>query len=415
LKDFDNLSKDMFKKHGGTALLNIIFRGSLYEALQDVYSSHQWFAWNFLQTVPRGYWDQIENQRNFLDWFGKQFRFDSLNNWYGITAKQIIEKGGAGLLHKYNDSVSSMVMSIFEEYSWNEENFVTKILDASNRWNSIQNQRTFLEALGKKLGYTHMNNWYDITWKHIVQNGGRELQQQYDSVDKLIMSVFPDFSWKEWRFKNQHKFLDDEENHRRCLDELGIELGIKHLEDWINVRWKDIAQKGGSALVNKYGGSLFKMLNSIYPAHTWNESSFNTVQSNEKKFLIWLSDQLGLKTLDDWYQVTVKKIRDRGGSKMLEKYGNSPYKFIMSVYPHHEWKESKFKQKLPNGYWNNRENQIQFLKELGKELGTKSIDDWSVVSAKTIQEKGGAGLLNKYGGSITKMIKYTLLEDPHKL
>ena len=55
-----------------------------------------------------------ENQRNFLDEFGKQLGFKQMNDWYNITSKKIIENGGSGLLNKYGNSPSKLIMSIYE-------------------------------------------------------------------------------------------------------------------------------------------------------------------------------------------------------------------------------------------------------------------------------------------------------------
>jgi len=49
-----------------------------------------------------------------------------------------------------------------------------------------------------------------------------------------------------------------------------------------------------------------------------------------------------LKRMNSWYKVTRNDIIQKGGSGLLNKYGNSPSKLIQTVYPEHDWKMEKF-------------------------------------------------------------------------
>ena len=44
------------------------------------------------------------------------------------------------------------------------------------------------------------------------------------------------------------------------MDWLGEELGFKEMEDWYRISKKDITQKGGVSLLNKYGCSPSKLV-----------------------------------------------------------------------------------------------------------------------------------------------------------
>lgn len=35
--------------------------------------------------------------------------------------------------------------------------------------------------------------------------------------------------------------------------------------------------------------------------------------------------------------------------------------------------------RVPNGWWNNRDNQLQCMNSLGKKLGVRELDDWCVI------------------------------------
>jgi hypothetical protein len=69
--------------------------------------------------LPKGYWNKYENRRTFLDRLGKQLGFQNMNDWYRIAFKDIKENGGISLLHKYDDSPSKVLLSIYPEHIWN--------------------------------------------------------------------------------------------------------------------------------------------------------------------------------------------------------------------------------------------------------------------------------------------------------
>jgi hypothetical protein len=71
------------------------------------------------------------------------------------------------------------------------------------------------------------------------------------------------------------------------------------------------------------------------------------------------------------------------------------------VYPEYQWLPWKFIS-TPRNYWTKLHNQRAFFKWLEKEMQIKSVDDWSKVTVRDIQKKGGAGLLDRYDNSLPK-------------
>jgi hypothetical protein len=59
---------------------------SLHELLSTAYPQHEWLPWKFDQ-VPNYFWDDIQNQKKFLNWMGKQLKINSLEDWYKVTYK----------------------------------------------------------------------------------------------------------------------------------------------------------------------------------------------------------------------------------------------------------------------------------------------------------------------------------------
>ncbi len=69
-----------------------------------------------------------------------------------------------------------------------------KLADKSGKWESITNQRAFMDDLAKKLNITNIEEWYNITGKIMRQYGGFELLRMYNNSTKtLLSSVYPEY------------------------------------------------------------------------------------------------------------------------------------------------------------------------------------------------------------------------------
>ena len=73
------------RKLGSRNLLNLT-TDSLPSTLQLVYPEHNWLPWQF-NTCPPSFWSNTHNQKQFLEWAGKQLKINELSDWYKITNK----------------------------------------------------------------------------------------------------------------------------------------------------------------------------------------------------------------------------------------------------------------------------------------------------------------------------------------
>jgi hypothetical protein len=101
-------------------------------------------------------------------------------------------------------------------------------------------------------------------------------------------------------------------------------LGISKPEDWYTVTSTAVCAAGGSTILTAhYGGSLPRALKCIYPEHEFNEWRFvaaprgwwNDIH-NQRRYISWLEQEIGIKSLDDWYQMPTKVL--------LRNHGMSP-------------------------------------------------------------------------------------------
>ena len=61
--------------------------------------------------------------------------------------------------------------------------------------------------------------------------------------------------------------------------------------------------------------------------------------------------------------------------------------------------------RVPNGYWDIKENRRNFLLEFSKKVGIKIPSDWGKISVRTVLEHGGWVIISKHGGSLFKTLQ----------
>jgi hypothetical protein len=50
------------------------------------YPDYDWLPWKFAK-IPAKYWDDIENQRRFMDHLAKELNIKEFSDWYQVTQK----------------------------------------------------------------------------------------------------------------------------------------------------------------------------------------------------------------------------------------------------------------------------------------------------------------------------------------
>lgn len=175
------------------------------------------------------------------------------------------------------------------------------------------------------------------------------------------------------------------------------------MDDWYYITLEDIHKYGGRGVIARFNNSPSKALQCIYPEHQWVLRKFGNTPRGfwgdkdlQRKFFNWLGAQLGYKTMDDWYNITLQGICKHGGYGLLSVYyGNSTLKALQGVYPEHNWVPWKFGYS-PQGFWEKQENRKQFFDWLGIQLGYKDMNDWYNVTVDHFRKNGGGGLLTSY-------------------
>ncbi len=110
---------------GGTSLLKKHYSGSLYQALASLYPHVHWLPWKYVQSIRciilsfrfsnnENAWTSAKLQREFLDWFSKEYKIMAPQDWFQHTAEHVIKAGGSGLLQRYRGKLLIALSSLYQ-------------------------------------------------------------------------------------------------------------------------------------------------------------------------------------------------------------------------------------------------------------------------------------------------------------
>ncbi len=92
------------RRHGGEKLIQLC-DGDLSKLLLKIFPNSV-KPWEVSAPAPVGYWDSIDNQRQFFDQIAKDLRLNRIEDWYGIPKQAVLQKkGGSAVLARYNNSL----------------------------------------------------------------------------------------------------------------------------------------------------------------------------------------------------------------------------------------------------------------------------------------------------------------------
>ena len=361
--------------------------------------------------VRRGTWENIQNHRIYAKSLAKHYGYTTMEDWYQITKQQITDFYGGGIISNYyNNSSKKFVVNMFPDYDWKGYKF-TKC--SNEYWKEMQNRKSYVDDLGKHLGYITWEDWYQITQQHIKDfyGGGLLIHYYNDSPVKFVMDVYPEHNWKAYKFRQcSKKYWDPISNRIEYANYLGKRLGYITWEDWYQITKHQIIDfYGGGLLVSYYNGSPMKFVMDVFPDYQWKgykfvQTSKEYWKSNRIEYANDLGEHLGYTKMKDWYQITAQQIIAFYGRGLLGYYNNSPMKFVMDMFPEHNWKGYKF-TKCSTLYWKEMHNHESYAYDLGEHLGYTEIKDWYQITTQQIIDFYGSGLLQSYyNGSPMKFI-----------
>ena len=93
-EDWYKVKVSDFQEHNGEGLIEH-YDLSPSSLLKSVYPDREWFPWKFTQ-VPRGYWKDNNNSKEYLHHLAATLGFNKLEDWYKVKFSDFKENDGVG-------------------------------------------------------------------------------------------------------------------------------------------------------------------------------------------------------------------------------------------------------------------------------------------------------------------------------
>ena len=264
----------------------------------------------------------------------------------------------------------------------------------SGYWNT-KNILQFLSQVKEKYKLNSPEDWNSITKKHILSNGGSSLLSKYSMFELKCMAC-PE---GENIFCNPPQisgYWKNKENVLQFLSTIKEKYNLNSPKDWNSITHKQLLSNGGGTLLKEY--SMYELK---YMACPEGKSIFNNPkqasgywenQENILQFLSQIKEKYNLNTSEDWNSITIHHITSNGGVSLLHKH--SIYELKCMACP--EGKSIFTNPKQSSGYWENKENILQFLSTFKEKYNLTSPKDWNSITTSQIKSNGGSSLLKKY-------------------
>ena len=437
MEDWVKVKRRTFNKSGGKQLL-LLYNRNFQTLLLSLYPNYPWhYHCNLLSSnlpslspnppsnlpslsfnlVPKEHFQSIENQREFMHQLFIKYSLKTIDDWLSFSRHKIIQNGGRSLLNYYKGDFSLLLQCIYPNYPMEDIKSLSLKFKSHHYFRSKENQREFMHHLYNKLKLKSLNHWLKVKTKIIKENGGKGLMEEYsDEIEKLLLSLYPNYPWPFSNEKNQMKltnlFDKNLEIERNKMDQLFIELNLKSMEEWFSVSKTKLIKKGVKILEEE---NIFDYLLRIYPNYGWDYSSLLSFYSksyfksieNQREFMDNLFIKLNLKSIDDWKNGKEKIIKKNGGKRLLKIYSNDMKKLLSTIYPKHSWnfldqKNDSNEEEII------RKNLLEHRKRMDQlfiKFNLKSFDDWLVVSKTKMIKRGGKEILKLYNGNMFNILQ----------
>jgi len=292
----------------------------------------------------------------------------------------------------------------------------TPVPQAVGYWKKLENRRNFFDSLAEQLNVRTPEDWYKISLKDAKKHGAASLLQKYydNSLIKALCAIYPEHKWDLWKFPVVPKnHWNMKSNQKQLFEYIKKELNVKSYEDWYTIKTQNVTKLGGTGVLAYYGDSLARTLVALYPEHDWQLWRFSQVprhywqeEKNRKLYFEWLTSELKIKSMEDWYTITKEDVlKKEGAGGVLVYHRHSLVQALKDLYPNYPWQEWKFKLAI-KGFWNIDDNAKAYLRSIADQLGFKHVRDWYNMSFKFLQVNKGSTILKRHTGLIPLLKKH---------
>ena len=219
-------------------------------------------------------------------------------------------------------------------------------------WNSVENQRNFLDDLFKKLKFKSLDDWSYLSATDLRKYGGGSLLNKYNNKwFTALRSIYPKHHWDLSLFKKMpNGFWKSHENQKLFLDRLFHQLKLKSMEEWYSVTTKEVINHGGMTLLKMFDLCFFRALCNVYPEYEWSlwksSSRLKYRQPNTLSFyLSFLQKQFLVQKKEDWLRIS-NQLKTLAGNSGRENFNLGNLRaLLMKKYPNEKWEAKLFTQR----------------------------------------------------------------------
>lgn len=290
MEDWRRVSREQVREMGGGGLL-ARFDNSMHKLLADVYphcGGAEVVSWRLRR--PQGYWRSPGNRRRFLEEVQVKESIAAARDWCKVTARDVRSHGGQGLLNHHNGSLRAALAEAFPHEDW--DSALAGMGKSKRHWESLRNQRAFMEGVGRCHGVTRPEDWRRVTRETIVTAGGSALLAKYGSVFDALQHIFPEQTWNRvlCRPVVPPGYWECADNVREFLELLRREVDVKSQDDWYRISGEEVGRLHGGSLLKQM--TLLEALRKAYPGMRWEERD-TPKKSSQRQLFVALSRLLG--------------------------------------------------------------------------------------------------------------------------
>ena len=261
LSDWKKLTNEQIQNIGGRTLLNKLSKSKIQKMgcieFNEKYNAKK----------PFGFWDDMNNIREFLDIVTKEYKITKVEDWNNITIKDIKKLGGNGLIEK--KSLIDIKMIACEGKCTDKLIIPPKI--SKGHWNKVENIQKFCDLLKEKYSINSASDWENITWKQVYEAGGSYLLKKF-SLLQLKAIACPDLllhNNKPRKANIPQGYWENSDNIRNFLLSIQKEYNLETENDWNRISRDQIRFLGGGRIFSKF--SLYDLLCIGFPEKKWNK------------------------------------------------------------------------------------------------------------------------------------------------
>ena len=339
LDDWFTITKHKIQKNRGVILISL-YSHNMRRLLSAIYPNYPFDFEKLPQyTNNISMAKSMETQQNFLDQIFFKMKFQSLDDFLSIHHLKLRKLGGKQLIKIYK-SFTNALSAIYPNYPWIFDKFIRESL---GYFKSIENQRKFMEELFYKLKLVSLEDFYNLSTRILIKNGGKKLFKIYYgcNMKSLLKGIFPNYPWQ-YKEIYSSLYFNSLKNQKIFMDHLFEKLQLTNLSDWLNISKSQLSQNGAHSLLIHFGNDMKYLLASIYPNFPWyfgdamfNSNNYFHSLENQGRFMIELFAKLGLNSPEKQISISKNKILENGGYSLLSYYSGDINNLFSALFPNH--------------------------------------------------------------------------------